>query len=113
VFRLGVRQPDGATLREHLESVERQSGKRHPKLDGPEIPPALVHLWGWFSELSQGRQPGAMGPARLTFLDIDAWARLTRTPIEPWELSVILRLDSAWLAVEYDNASTKERRKRG
>jgi hypothetical protein len=54
-----------------------------------------------------------MGPARLTFLDIDAWARLTRTPIEPWELSVILRLDSAWLAVEYDNASTKERRKRG
>ncbi len=38
-------------------------------------------------------------PNPISFLDIEAFCRLTGAIISPWELSVILRMDQAVLAV--------------
>lgn len=100
VWAFPLDRPDdkGVSRRKHLESVERQTGKRPRALDGPEPPDALAYLLDWFRELSLGRQPGnGFGPARLTWADLAAWAALLCTGPEPWELRAILSLDNVWL----------------
>jgi hypothetical protein len=96
-------QADGSRLRDHLESVERQTGKRPAQLDGPDLPDQGAHLWGWFADLSRGRQMGGMGPSRLTYADMQAWIALMGVAVEPWEIRALLRIDSAWLVCQAEN----------
>ena len=64
------------------------------------MPFCVEHLWQWFLELNQGRGTGGFGPSRLTYIDIDAWSRLTRTIIRPGEVRAILAVDNEWLRVQ-------------
>lgn len=70
------------------------------KLEGPGLPAAVQHIWGWFREISLGRQPGSFGPAGLTYLDIQAWSQMTRRVLLPCEVSAILYVDRVWLSVQ-------------
>lgn len=78
--------------------MAQQTGRRPPELDGPDLPPEGEYLWGWFLGLAGRRGTGAMGPAALTYPDLDAWARLTGRRPAPWEIRVLCRLDDAWLS---------------
>lgn len=78
--------------------MARQTGIRPPELEGPDLPLEGERLWGWFLELAGRRGVGAMGPAPLTYPDLDAWARLTRREPAPWEIWLLGRLDDTWLA---------------
>lgn len=78
---------------ETLESVEEQSGIRHPSLDGPEFPDACGHIWEWFCELSNQRQSGMNGPQAISDLDLYAWSHNTGRSPNPWEISAIRRID--------------------
>lgn len=71
-------------------------------MEVPPFPDDLEYLWNWFLDLSLGRQPGVMGPARLTWLDYDAWVRrrLKDIDLEDWELDCLLELDSAFIAAQ-------------
>lgn len=89
---------DGVSVGLKLEQVEQATGKRPGQLDGPEIPPQLAHVYGWFVEISQGRTGNGFGPNPLTWEGIDAWQRLTETVVRPWEVALIKRLDGVYLA---------------
>jgi hypothetical protein len=45
------------------------------------------------------------GPGALSYAEIDAWARLTDTHIEPWEVEAIKAMDRAFLAAVAKMAS--------
>ena len=96
-FRLGARQPDGRSLREHLQSVQRQTGFTSEALDGDtELPEDGDYLWVWFNRLSNRRQVG-MAPGPLTWDQIKAFFRLIKIVPEEWELRALELLDNAWL----------------
>ncbi|API58100.1 hypothetical protein BSL82_01300 [Tardibacter chloracetimidivorans] len=66
--------------------------------DAPALPDGLEALWEDFAELSASRGSTGMGPMRITYLDIDAYMRVTRRRFDPWELEAIRRADHAFLA---------------
>ncbi|MBW7852217.1 MAG: hypothetical protein H3C38_17115 [Rhodospirillales bacterium] len=87
-LRLAERQPDGTTLRDHLEALEERTGRRHPLLDGPAPPAAGRHVWGWFLDLGGGPRP-------LSHAEIAAWAALTGNRPRDWEVRALRALDAA------------------
>ncbi|MGE4043588.1 MAG: hypothetical protein AB7F35_01950 [Acetobacteraceae bacterium] len=90
--------PDGTTRRAHLESVERQTGRRPAELDGPELPADGAHLWEWFLELCAGRGSNGFGPNPISWLDLLAWTTLTGTITRPAEIEAIMTLDRSWIS---------------
>ena len=97
-FTLGQRQSDGATLRQHLEIVCRQTGKIPEEYVFPDCPEQLAYLWQLFLQLSRTRGNTGYGLLPLSLVEIEAWTRLMCCPILPWELQAMLLLDSAYMA---------------
>lgn len=95
-MQLGARQPDGHTLREHLQAVAAQ-GTVDPLLMPPEIPREVQALWQAFLAMSASRRSG-MAAQPLTLTDIDAWCRLNGVRLTPWELDTLIATDAALLA---------------
>ena len=98
-FALAQRMPDGTTRRAHLESVERQTGRRSIALDGPELPADGAHIWAWFLELSAGRGSNGFGPNSISWFDMMAWATLTGTITHPAEIEAVMALDRSYMSV--------------
>jgi hypothetical protein len=69
-----------------------------PDLDGPPVPASCRHIWGWFRELAAARGSNGFGPNPISYADIAAWSRLTRTIVRPIEVSVLLHLDHVFFA---------------
>jgi len=96
---LGALQEDGTTLRQHLENWEGQMRKRHPLLvEEPTLPAGCSSLWRNFMALHRTRGSNGFGPARISFTDMDAYQRLRRMTLDPWEIEAIGRADSAYMA---------------
>jgi len=98
-FKLSIPDKDGVTERQHLEEVERQSGRTPLALQGTEFPELLGYVWAAFLLLNQGRGQGFNGPLPLSFQDMLAWQQLTNNYLLPWEVSAIKRLDAVYLRV--------------
>ena len=96
-FKLGARQPDGQSLRDHLIAAERQTGETPAALLAAGDPPEETkYLLVWFHRLSQRRQVG-MAPGPLTWPQIEAFFRLLGVRADEWELRALELLDNAWL----------------
>lgn len=65
------------------------------KLKGPEPPPELDYLLGWFGELGWGRRLGQHGLEGFTWLDLKTWAELTGRHIAPHEARALMMIDLA------------------
>jgi hypothetical protein len=65
-----------------------------PEVSEPaELPPDLLaYLWGWFEEISLGLSADGFGPPLVTWEALTAWCGLTRTALEPWEATTLVRL---------------------
>ena len=63
----------------------------------PPAPPELAHLMGIFGDLAVSRA-GGFGPQPLALTEIDAWCRLSGTPLAWWEVQVVRQLDRLWLS---------------
>lgn len=99
-FKLNKPDKDGITEREHLEQVERQTGRRLEALEPPTpFPMLLEHVWSVFIVLSNSRTTGFSGPNPITYEQIKAWKELTETPIDPWEIQAVIRLDRVYMGV--------------
>jgi hypothetical protein len=94
---LNIPGKDGLSQREHLEQVERQTGKRPKELDGPEFPELLSHIWSAFTILNSTRSVGFSGPNPISFGDIKAWMELTGTPLTAFEVDAVKRLDRVYM----------------
>lgn len=92
-------EEDGAPLLDHLLAIERQTGAR-PQilLDAPPLPAGCEGAWRVFNELHACRASTGFGPARIGFVEIDAYCRVKRMALEPWELDCVQRADRAFLA---------------
>ena len=99
-FKLDKPSGSGATEREHLEQVERQTGRKIKTLEPTKDFPVLVsHVWSAFVALSNSRAVGMSGPNALTYTEIKSWMELTETPLRAWEIEAIKRLDVVYLGV--------------
>jgi hypothetical protein len=84
-------QPDGATLRSHLQAA-RRAGVEDERLNGPPLPRALFGLWSAFIKLSDSRHPDSgIAPT-----EIEAYGRLQNQRFTPWEVDTLLDVDHAW-----------------
>ena len=99
------RAGDGSALRDHIDQLCRQTGKSPEELglapeeaQEPEVPFAGEHLWAWFWEVSEARASNGFCLLPLSWVDIEAWARLTATPLSPYEALTLRRMDAAYLS---------------
>ena len=99
-FKLNKTDKDGISQREHLEQVQKQTGRSIEELESPtQFPSLLSHVWSAFCALSNTRTVGFSGPNAISYYEIKAWIDLTETPIKSWEVEAIKRLDSVYLGV--------------
>lgn len=66
-------------------------------IDHPDPPAGGSLLWQWFWELDSARGQGMGGLECITYPDIAAWAQLTRTEVEEWEVRALKAMDAARL----------------
>jgi len=65
--------------------------------DAPEVPWAGRRVWAIFLELCATRTVGGFAPNPISFTEIEAWSRLKREPIRPFELDILQALDATFL----------------
>lgn len=68
------------------------------KLAGPAMPAEMIYLYRWHSEIRR-RSGGGFGPGPITWEAIDAWSRINRRVLTPWEAGIIGDLDDKFLLV--------------
>lgn len=95
-------QKDG-TLREHLEQVERQTGRRPKDLDGPDFPNLMSHLWTAFLDLNNSRSMGQYSANPISYQEIEAYCRLSAVPLTPRDVDAIKAIDQKYLEVMNKN----------
>jgi len=82
--------------------------KAHLAGDRPNPPEAGVRLWNAFLALSRTRSYHMAGPEAIRFTEIEAWCRLTRTPLAPHHIRILADMDEAWLEHAYARRGTPE-----
>lgn len=95
-------------MREHLESLERQTRETPPELIGPDLPEGAAHVLGWFGELNRTRSNNGFGPNPIGYQDIASWSQLTGTRPGTMEVDWIMALDGAFLALAAKQAKAKK-----
>lgn len=88
----------GNTKYDLLTRFSQKTGKTHPDLVFPEIDEMAMYLWEWFQELNSQRTSNGFGQNPVTFLDIQAWATLTKRFPLSWEVQALRTMDSMWLS---------------
>lgn len=66
------------------------------------LPDGAAVLWGSFGRLSRARTWHAHGPNPISFQEIEAFCRLTGTPLEPWHVETLAAMDEAWLVHTFE-----------
>jgi hypothetical protein len=87
------------TVREHLEQVERQIGRKPQELEGPKFPELVSHVWSAFISLSNSRTAGFSGPNPITYEQIKAWKELTNTVVSTRDVAAIMSIDRVYMRV--------------
>ncbi|MET4170961.1 hypothetical protein ABIB99_002043 [Bradyrhizobium sp. LA6.1] len=98
MFELGRPEEEGATWRQVLEGLAarardpRRKAEYEAELACPPCPPALGHVWNAFARLAARRSAGFSGNP-ISFLEIDAFQRVTGFRLLPLEVRLIEELD--------------------
>lgn len=93
---MAARQKDGTTLRDHLEASARAgSNASAAQLVEPDFPDELGYLLVWANALVGRSGAGMAGLAPLSHAEVMAWAALSDTRPEPWEVGALMELDAA------------------
>lgn len=95
-------------LREQLVTALQESLRRKRAVALPE---AGRLLWAAFHELDATRSFGESGLQPITFAEIDAWCRLTRTPLEPHHVAIIRAMDVALVGHVVAEAKQSQQRR--
>lgn len=88
---------DGGVLRDHLASVERQTGRTPPELISPPFPSQMSFVWATFQDLhDERRSDGFGGVSAISSLDMLAWCAMTQVKLSPFEVKAIKAVDRAF-----------------
>lgn len=63
----------------------------------PDLDDMAMYLWEWFMELNSQRTSNGFGLNPITFLDIQAWANLTKRFPLAWEVKALRSMDTIWI----------------
>lgn len=97
-MRLSAREPDGSTLRQHLQQAAQAAGRVDPQLLR-RVPRWAGPLWAAFGELAGSRPQGMSGSGAIPYAEIEAWQRLHGVRLTAWEVDTIVAMDHATLGV--------------
>jgi hypothetical protein len=91
-------QPDGQTLRRHLEIAAESTGAVPQRLrEHGTLPLGYEHLWQWFGQLSRTRSVGlSVGP--ISYTEVAAWSDLTGNRPTPFEVELLMDMDVLLMA---------------
>lgn len=97
-LKLGERQKDGATMRDHLESIQRQTGVTDPLLLPVACPDEAKYLYeDYFLSMNRRRTNNGYGPNALGHADIHTWAQLHGVRLAPFEVEALDRIETLYL----------------
>lgn len=71
--------------------------------EGPPFPDQLQYLWARFLQISTGLASGGMGFPKITWEGLDAWCRLMKVSLEPWEAETLLNLSVLQANIHAEN----------
>lgn len=75
------------------------------------MPTGAEYLWAHFIELHNTRG-GGMGPAPISYSEIQAYVSMTGIYLEPWEIDCIKAMDRAFMKVEGDKQKRQQNKAR-
>lgn len=75
---------------------------RHRKFK-PSVPIAARHVWEYFQQLDRVRQSTGYGFNPISHQEIEAWAKLYRINLHPWEVDAIASMDTAKLNLLHED----------
>lgn len=98
------------TLRDQLTSASYSSDKAEELLLGPGCPAAARHLWDIFLALHASRGSNGYGGLPISFMEIDAYQRLTGAELSREEVGLLRAADATALRVmaEHDEPTATE-----
>lgn len=102
-MQLMHREPDGATLREHLQAGAKMTGHADPRLLRT-VPRECAALWAAFGELSGSRPLGMGAVGHIPMSEVEAWQRLHGVRLSSWEVDTLTAIDRAAVSVMAANA---------
>lgn len=91
--------------------LDRYPGAMETDPDAPEMPTAGLRVWGIFLGLCTSRTSSGFGVNPISHGEIEAYSRVRREPIRPFELDIIRALDAAYLEVMAEMAKNPDRPK--
>jgi hypothetical protein len=53
-------------------------------------------VWRWFERINRQRSGNGYGPLPISYGELDAFCRVTKTEMEAWEAEAIVMLDFEW-----------------
>lgn len=97
-MKLDIPNEDGVSIRETLTSLFKAHGIRDERLDSePELNFVEAQYFSWFWDLNAARQGTGFGASPISWLEMEAWSRMTCIPFKPWEFSLFRVLDNVYL----------------
>lgn len=86
------------TLREHYEGLAERTGRTLAEVANlPVLPEGCEQLWSDFLDLSVARGSTGFGPARISWLDLDAYQRVLGFRLSGWQIEAIRKADTAFM----------------
>jgi hypothetical protein len=71
------------------------------------LPDAYGYCWQFFSELSRTRTSNGFGQNAISYIEIEAWSRLTSVKLDHLEVRAIVQLDTAYLTVQSEEIAKR------
>lgn len=98
-----------AWLNTKPDPLNKKSGETQRRIEGmkaagiePELPPnPLPYITEWLFEVGP-TSPGGMGPAAVSWRDLEAWRALAGVDLMPWEAKLLRRLSTDFVNELHD-----------
>lgn len=101
---MDLTEPDGFTRRQHLSAADPDNPVLHES-----CPPGTTHLWSAWADLCRTRGAGWASPSPLTYLELEAWARVKRLRLSPLKAELLVRIDSVFRSVWAEWSKKKDK----
>ena len=96
---LSARQKDGATLREHLKSLERQSGNTPEQLREIPCEESAKYLWWYFLSMNARRGTNGFSANPITNAEVLAWSARKGIKLEPFENDILDSIETLFMTL--------------
>lgn len=86
-------QKDGSTLQQHLEVVERATGRTPKELEDPEVHEGALYLVNLYQDLRATASPVWDGSRTVSVAVMLDYQRAFGVQFTAWEVDVLLKID--------------------